>query len=79
MAANGVTRASHVQFNGLAAAGSCVLPSSQPGDRVVGVVNLTTGNNESSSFETSISKAGQIQQTSAANIVNNSYWAFLCG
>jgi hypothetical protein len=75
----GVSRPGHVLFNSINGAGACILPSSQINDRVLAVINIVTGANESSSFETTISKAGQIQQTSASNLSGNQYWAFTIG
>ncbi len=56
-----------------------MLPSAQIGDRVLTAINIATGANESSSFESTISKAGQIQQTSTSNLSANQYWAFTIG
>jgi hypothetical protein len=66
-------------FTASTAAGARVLPSAQIGDRVLAVINIGTGANESSSFETTISKAGQIQQSSTANLSNQQYWCFSIG
>jgi hypothetical protein len=74
-----VTRPGHVMFNASNGVGPCILPSAQIGDRVLAVINIGTGNNESASFETSISKAGQIQQTSAGNLSANQYYCFTIG
>jgi len=74
-----VTRPGHVMFTASNGAGACILPSAQVGDRVLGVINISTGANESSSFETVISKAGQIQQTSTSNLAGNQYWGFTVG
>jgi hypothetical protein len=79
MGISAVSRPGHTMFNANNGAGPCILPSSQVGDRVLAVINIGTGANESSSFETSISKAGQIQQTSASNLGANQYWAFTIG
>jgi hypothetical protein len=73
------TRPGHVMFTADNGAGACVLPSAQVGDRVLAVINIGTGVNESSSFETVISKAGQIQQSSTANLSANQYYAFTVG
>jgi hypothetical protein len=79
MVAAVVSRPGHVLFSASNGAGACVLPSAQIGDRVLAVINIGTGANESSSFETVISKAAQIQQTSTANLSANQYWAFTIG
>jgi hypothetical protein len=79
MAITGFSRAGHTQFNGGSGAGACILPGAQVGEIVVGVINVTTRGSEASSFETTISKAGQIQQTSASNLSANQYLAFAVG
>jgi hypothetical protein len=79
MPTTGFSRAGHTQFNGNSGAGACVLPGPQVGDTVVGVINLATRGSEASSFETTISKAGQIQQTSASSLSANQYLAFTVG
>jgi hypothetical protein len=79
MVNTGFSRAGHTEFLGSNGAGACILPSAQVGDTVVGVVNVTTRGNESSSFETTISKAGQIQQTGSVNLSANQYFAFTVG
>jgi hypothetical protein len=66
-------------FTAANSAGACVLPSAQIGDRVLAVINIGTGANESTSFESTISKAGQIQQTTSSNLSANQYWAFTIG
>jgi hypothetical protein len=68
-----------VLFTAINGTGACILPSAQIGDRVVGIINITTGGNESSSFESTITKAGQIQQSSSSNLSGNQYWAFTIG
>jgi len=74
-----ITRPGHTMFNANNGVGACVLPSAQVGDRVLAVINIGTGANESSSFEIVISKAQQIQQTSTANLSANQYYAFTVG
>jgi hypothetical protein len=74
-----VSRPAHTMFTASNGAGACVLPSVQIGDRVLGVINIQTGGNESSSFESTISKAGQIQQASSSNLSGNQYYAFTIG
>jgi hypothetical protein len=75
----GFSRPGHVLFNSINGVGACILPSAQVGDRVLAVINVATGANESTSFEALISKAGQIQQNSASNLSSNQYWAFTIG
>ena len=74
-----VSRPAHTMFNASNGAGACVLPSAQIGDRVLAAINIATGANESSSFESTISKAGQLQQSSTSNLSGNQYWAFTIG
>lgn len=69
----GLTVATAAQFlpavvTGLAAAGSIVLAGADVGDKVVMVTNLTTPANASTLFETTITVAGHIQQTSATDL-----------
>jgi hypothetical protein len=79
MAITGFSRAGHTQFNGNNGAGACILPSAQVGDTVVALINVTSRGSEASSFETTVSKAGQIQQTSGSNLSANQYYAFYVG
>jgi hypothetical protein len=79
MGISAVSRPAHTMFTAAASAGACVLPSAMVGDRVLAVINIGTGANESPSFETTISKANQIQQTSSSNLSANQYWAFTIG
>jgi len=51
----------------LSAAGAVTLTGTQPGDTVVSVTNITTPGDVSSSFESTISVAGQIQQTASTS------------
>jgi hypothetical protein len=55
------------------------LPGARGSDQIVGVFNNGTGVNESASFETSVSVAGQIQQTSGSNLSGNEYWCVSIG
>jgi hypothetical protein len=76
---SGLSRPAHVLFNAVNGAGPCILSSAMIGDRVLAIINVATGANESSSFETTISKSGQIQQSSASNLAGNQYWCFSVG
>lgn len=49
-------------------AGPIPLSSALVGESVIAVINIVTHANAASSFETTISKAGQIQQTSASDL-----------
>jgi hypothetical protein len=76
---SGLSRPAHILFNASNGAGACILPSSQIGDRVLAVINIATGANESASFESTVSRSGQLQQTSASNLAGNQYWCFSVG
>ncbi len=59
-------------------AGAIPLPAAAVGDAVIDVRNITApSTSASSSFESTISKAGQIQQTSASDLSANEYWFIL--
>ena len=62
----------------LAAAGSngkggVTIANAVVGDTVVNVTNLSTPGDASSSFESTVSVAGQVQQSSASNLSGNTY------
>jgi hypothetical protein len=65
------------QIQGVSAAGGCVISEAAVNDLVVGVFNMKTGASEASNFETKVSVAGQIKQTSATDLSGNQYWAAL--
>ena len=69
----------HALVKGLNGKGSIPLPGVQVGDRVIDMRNITTTGSEASSFESSISVNGQVQQTSASNLSANEYWAITIG
>jgi hypothetical protein len=69
----------HVLIKGRNGAGAIPLPGARGSDQIVGVFNNGTGVNESASFETSVSVAGQIQQTSGSNLSGNEYWCVSIG
>jgi hypothetical protein len=59
-------------------AGGIPLPGAAVGDTVSDVRNITSPlSSIASSFETSISKAGQIQQTSSSNLSAEEFWFIL--
>jgi hypothetical protein len=64
-------------FTGLSAAGSIVFAGAVVGDSVEIVVGLSTPGDASASFETTISVAGHIQQTSASNLSAVTYLGFV--
>lgn len=60
--------------NGLNGAGGVAIANTQPGDTVVSVTGLSGASGDaSSSFESTVSVAGQVQQTSASNLSGNVY------
>ena len=66
------------QISGASAAGGIAIPGALLGDIVVSVTGVYgVSGNQSASFETSISVAGQIQQTSGSNLSNNLYVVIL--
>ena len=54
-------------FTGSNGAGACTLAGVKVGDQVVGVLQLSTPDDDSADFESVISVDGQIQQTSATD------------
>jgi hypothetical protein len=61
-------------FSGINGKGACILPGGFGGGTVLAVVNNATTGNESGSFEKTLTKDGQIQQTSSSNLSQNEYW-----
>lgn len=55
-------------FTGVAAAGPATLTGAKVGDIVLGVVNLTDGGGAASDFESTITVADQIQQSSSSDL-----------
>jgi hypothetical protein len=54
--------------------GSIAFPAAVDGDVVLSAIDLTTPANVTSSYEAVISTAGQIRQTSAANLSGKNIW-----
>jgi hypothetical protein len=54
-------------------AGAIVIAGTQIGDVVVSVTTLSTPGDASSSFESTVSVAGQVQQISVSNLSGNTY------
>jgi hypothetical protein len=69
----------HALIKGLNGKGAIPLPGVIVGDRVIDMRNVATTGSEASSFESTISVAGQLQQTSATNLSANEYWAITIG
>jgi hypothetical protein len=55
-------------FTGLNGAGAVTLTGTNTGDIVLGVGNVTDGSDATSSYESVITVAGQIQQSSASDL-----------
>ncbi len=66
-----------VSVQGLNGTGGCILSEVKVGDLVLGMQNVATLGLESTSFETTVSVAGQIKQTSASNLSGNQYFAYV--
>jgi hypothetical protein len=62
---------------GLNGKGGVTVAGAVVGDNVEFVLNLTTPNDGTSSFESTVSVAGQVQQTSASNLSGNNYVFFV--
>ena len=79
MASNGSSRAPLpvVAVTGLNGTGAIILTEAKKGDSVYAMQNISTLGNEASSFETTVTVNGQIQQTSSSNLSANQYWAFI--
>jgi hypothetical protein len=58
-------------------AGSVPLPGAMVGESVLAVLNISTQASGASSFETTISKAGAIQQTSGSNLSGGEFYFIL--
>lgn len=59
--------------NGVAAAGPVTIAAAAVGDNVAMVLNLTGDSDDSANFESTVTVAGQIQQSSASNLSANKY------
>lgn len=68
-----------ISFTGASAAGACTATGTLVGDRVLSVTGLASGTvgDKSASFESVVSVADQIQQTSASDLHLNQYLALL--
>lgn len=59
--------------SGVAAAGPVTLTGARVGDKVLGVANITDGADGASAFESTITVADQIQQSSASDLHTKAY------
>lgn len=57
-----------VAFTGKNGTGACTATGAAVGDKVIGIVNLTDGTTATSLFESTITVANQIQQSSATDL-----------
>jgi hypothetical protein len=58
-------------------AGAIPLPGAVVGEAVSAVINITTLANAAASFEATISKNGQIMQTSGSDLSGQEFWFIL--
>lgn len=71
-------RIRRVRFEGRSGAGACVCEDALEGDIVKAVICIVGGSETAAtSFETTISEEGQIQQTSGSDLSEKEYLAFL--
>jgi hypothetical protein len=73
---SGFRKPEPVQIKGRSTAGPIPLSGVIPGNSVFAAINIATGANETATFESTISVAGQIQQTSTADKSANEYWIY---
>lgn len=64
-------------FTGKNGAGACTLAGAKVGDVVAGVVCITDGNDQSTSFEAAITVADQIQQSAVGDLSAKKYSVLL--
>jgi hypothetical protein len=76
---SGCKKPEPVQVKGHNGAGAIPLPGASVGSAVFGCVNIQSAVNELTNFESTISVAGQIQQTSSSNLATNEYWVYVIG
>jgi hypothetical protein len=68
-----------VLIKGRTGAGAIPLSGVLVGDRVVDMRNVASTNSEATSFESTISIAGQIRQSSSSDLSANEYWTITLG
>lgn len=64
-------------FSGRSGAGACTLTGAKVGDVVCGLVNITDGGDTTSSFESTVTVADQIQQSSASDLSSKKFSVLL--
>jgi hypothetical protein len=57
--------------------GGVTLPGAMVGESVIAVLNIATQASAASSFEATISKGGQVQQTSGSNLSTSEFYFIL--
>lgn len=55
-------------------AGACIVPGVNVGDIVLGVYNISTLASAGSSFQSTVTVANQVQQSSASNLSTAEFW-----
>jgi hypothetical protein len=63
-----------IQAFGRKGAGGIPFSSMVVGESILAVIDMVTHANAASSFESTVTKAGQIQQTSASDLSAHEYW-----
>jgi hypothetical protein len=67
----------YLAFTGKNGAGAITLTGAAVGDKVAGVANTSDGGSGASAFETTITVADQIQQSSASDLSTKKYTVLL--
>jgi hypothetical protein len=76
MAISGFKKPEPTQIRGRSTAGPIPLSGVIAGNSVFAAINIATGANETVTFESTITVAGQIQQVSTADKSANEYWIY---
>jgi hypothetical protein len=76
MALTGIRKPEPTQIRGRSTAGAIPLPGVVAGNSVFAAINVSTGANQLASFESTISVAGQIQQTSTSDLSGSEFWIY---
>lgn len=71
------SRMKYLGFTGRNGAGAITVTGAAVGDTVVGVCNTTDGGSGASAFETTVTVANQIQQSSASDLSTKKYTVVL--
>jgi hypothetical protein len=76
MAGTVISKPEPIQIKGLNGKGGIPINGTPAGSAVFGVINISSGNNETANFESVTTVAGQIQQTSSSNLSANEYYLY---